>query len=307
MATTPKQTPAQEKAAIKWMAEKYGLAASLITDPKNKDLYKLFQTAIKEKWAEDQTGNAQAKFMAGLRNTNWWKTQSDTWRQMEIQRVTDPKSYQLRIKRDREKFENLAVGMGANFSEHMRDLIINQGISEGWDDKVLSQHMAAYIKRDAQGNLGGTSGQLEQQLRQVAVDNGIHMTDRFYADAARSVGQGQQTGDDWANWIRGQAAHQYGAYADQIKAGVSLKQLAAGVTSAVAGELELNPEDVGLNDELVQKAITNTDEAGKPAPLPLWKVKQMARQDVRYQSTTKAKTDQANVGMDLLKAWGFVK
>lgn len=304
---TVKQTPAQEKAAIKWMSEKYGLAASLITDPKNKDLYNLFKTAINEKWAEDTTGNAQAKFMAGLRATRWWKTQSDQWRQLEIQRVTDPKTYELRIKQDRERFNNDAQAMGANFSDHMRDVLINQGIAEGWDQKTLDQHMAAYIKRDKDGNLGGSAGTLEQQLKQVALDNGINMGDRFYADAARSVGMGKHTGDDWAAWIRKQAAAQYTAYADQITAGVDLKQLVGGVTSAVAGELELNPDNVGLHDELVQKAITNVGADGKPAPMPMWQVKQMARQDKRYQFTNRAKTDQAQVGMDLLKAWGAVK
>ena len=305
--TTPTQTPAQEKAAIKWMSEKYGLAASLITDPKNKDLYKLFQTAIREKWAEDTTGNAQSKFMAGLRNTRWWKTQSEQWRQLEVQRVTDPRTYQLRMKQNREKFERTAQAMGVNFSDHMRDLIINQGISEGWDEATLEQHMGAFIKTDAAGQLHGNAGNLAETLRGTAEANGVKFNDRFYADAARSVAQGLQSDKDWERYIREQAAQQYTAFAEQIKAGQDLKTLAAGTVGAVAGELEMDPEQLGLHDSIVQKALTNTDEQGKPAPLALWQVKQMARQDARYKQTQQFQRDSAGVGMALLKAWGAVQ
>ncbi len=302
-----KQTPAQEKAAIKWMSEKYGLAASLITDPKNKDLYNLFKQAINEKWAEDTTGNSQSKFMAGLRATKWWKTQSDQWRQLEVQRVTDPKTYELRMKANREKFTRNAGALGANFSDHMRDTLINQGISEGWDEATLNQHMAGYIKADKQGNLAGQAGTLAEQLRGVAEANGVKFNNRFYADAARSVLQGQQADKDWERYIREQAATQYSGFADQIRAGVDLKTLAAGTVSAVASELEADPDQIGLHDSIVQKALTNVGEDGKPSTLPLWQIKQMARQDPRYRQTQQFQKSAADVGMSLLKAWGGVE
>ena len=98
---TPAQKAAQAKkvkqdaATMKWVAEKYGLAYSLIQE--NPDIKALFQTALKEKWVEDTTGTAQAKFMARLRQTKWWTTQSDEWRKLAVLKATDPTTYKLRM------------------------------------------------------------------------------------------------------------------------------------------------------------------------------------------------------------------
>lgn len=298
---TPEQK--KEQATMKWVAEKYGMAYSLLTA--NPDLMKLFKTAVKEKWAEDTTGNAQAKFMQQLRQTKWWTTQSDEWRKDIVLKATDPQTWKLKQAERLHKFNTEAAKVGAgNYSDHMRNTIIHEAVSGGWDAERLDQELAKNIKRDALGRLTGQAGTLEQQLKQVAEDNGVQFGLKFYGDAARSVGQGQKTADDWATWIRDQAANQYSAYADQIRGGTNLKDLAIGVVGAIANELEEDPARMGLHDPLVQKALTNVDEHGKPRPMALWEVKQMARDDPRFMKTQAAQSDLAGIGADLLKSWG---
>ena len=306
-----KLTPAQQKylknlrASMKWVAEKYGLAYSLINE--NPDIKTLFQTAIKEKWAEDTTGTAQAKFMSRLRETKWWKTQSDEWRKLAVLKANDPTTYRLRMAEAQQKLSTIAGNMGATVGPAFRDEIIKQAISGGWDDARIEQAMAGQIMRDQSGSLLGKAGQLETELMKLGRNNGLNFSKDFYVNAARSVLSGMKSADEWGKWIREQAAQQYGAYADQIRAGVDLKEAASNITTAVAGELELDPEQVNLGDKVVQQALTNVDEKGNPAVLPLWKVKELARQDDRFIRTNTSQAAVANIGADILKKWGVWK
>lgn len=295
----------QDAATMKWVAEKYGLAYSLIQE--NPDIKALFQTALKEKWVEDTTGTAQAKFMARLRQTKWWTTQSDEWRKLAVLKATDPATYKLRMAEAQQSFLVTAGQAGATFTPAQRDALINQAVTGGWDASRLEQAMAGNINRDANGVLYGKSGVLEAELKKLAFKNGVQFSDKFYVDAARSTLSGGRTADDWGKWIREQAAQQYAGYADQIRSGVDLVEAASAVTTAVAGELDLDPMKVGLQDKLVQQALTNVDESGKPAALPLWKVKDLARQDPRFMRTTRAQTETAQIGADVLKDWGVWK
>ena len=304
-------TPAQQKylknlrASMKWVAEKYGLAYSLINE--NPDIKALFQTAIKEKWAEDTTGTAQAKFMSRLRETKWWKTQSDEWRKLAVLKANDPATYKLRMAEAQHHFDTLAGQAGATVGPKLRDDIIAQAISGGWDDTRIEQAMAGQIMRDQSGALQGKAGALETELMKLGRRNGLTFSPDFYTSAARSVLSGAKSADEWGKWIREQAANQYTAYGDQIRAGVDLADAASNVTAAVAQELDLDPMKVGLEDRVVQRAITNVDDKGNPAVLPLWKVKELARQDDRFIRTSTAQNDVANIGQDILKKWGVWK
>lgn len=306
-----KLTPAQQKylknlrASMKWVAEKYGLAYSLINE--NPDIKALFQTAIKEKWAEDTTGTAQAKFMSRLRETKWWKTQSDEWRKLAVLKANDPTTYKLRMAEAQQKLSNIAAAEGATIGPKYRDEIIKQAISAGWDDTRIEQAMAGQIARTQDGSLYGKAGQLETELMKLGQRNGLTFSKDFYVNAARSVLGGTKTADDWGKWIREQAANQYQAYGDQIRAGVDLKDAASNITTAVAQELDLDPEQVGLQDKIVQRALTNVDEKGNPSVLPLWQVKDMIRQDDRFLKTKNSQAELANIGTDILKKWGVWK
>ena len=288
------------------LGERYGVAAGLVRD--NAEIRDLFLLAVREKWAEDTTGTSQQKFMSKLRETNWWKTNTDEWRKLSILKYNDPAEFKLRFDRARMTFAAQAAKVGVqNVDPKTREILIAMGIQAGWSEDEFTEVLAQHIKRDGANALQGAAGALEQQLKDTSMRNGLRFSDQFYVDAAQSVLGRKKTAEDWQTWIREQAAAMYQPYADQIRSGMDLAEAASAVTNVVADQLELDPMQVQLTDPLVQKVLTNLDDAGKPAVLPLWKVRDMARQDDRFMRTSKAQKEVAGLGADVLKAWGVWK
>lgn len=285
------------------LGEKYGVAAGLVKD--NAEIRDLFLTAVKEKWAEDTTGTSQSKFLAKLRETNWWKSNTDEWRKLSILKYNDPAEYNNRMEAAKVKFAAQAAKVGVeNVDAKTRDILIAMGIQQGWDEDRFNAVLSQYITRDDGKALAGAAGVLERELRDVSLRNGVQFSDKFYLDAAKSVIGREKTAEDWQGWIREQAAAIYQPYADDIRSGMDLADAASAITTVVAEQLELDPMQVRLSDPLVQKALTHVDEGGKPAVLPMWKVKDLARQDERFMKTTRAQKEMAGLGSDVLKAWG---
>lgn len=288
------------------LAEQYGVAAGLIKE--NTEIRDLFVLALKEKWAEDTTGTSQQKFLSKLRETDWWKKNTDEWRKLSVLKHNDPAEYNNRMEAARVKFAASAAKVGVlNVDNQTRDSLIATGIQQGWDEDRFNAALAKYITRDGDNSLAGAAGVLEKELRDLSLRNGVRFSDKFYVSAAQSVIGQQKTADDWQMFIREQSAGMYQAYANQIRSGMDLAEAASGVTAAVAEQLELDPMQVELSDSLVQKALTNVDDAGKPAQLPLWKIKELARQDDRFMKTTRAQREMADIGTEVLKSWGVWK
>jgi len=279
------------------LAETYGMAESFLNS--NSELKKLLNRATDEQWDADL-------FKAELKNTKWFRTTSDAARKSQLMQKEDPATYKATLSASRVAAEQLAVKMGAILSGKALDKLSHYIVDYGWEDAQIQDFLGNYVKFNDQKVLGGMAGQAFQQLRTLAYDNGVSVTDDQLKTQAAYVVKGVSTMEKEAANIRGIAMGQYPAYADQIEAGVNMKDIAQPYVQAMAKVLELPDTQVDMFNPKIKMALNQAGPDGKPSPMSITDFENRLRDDPSWKQTNNAQTQVFQVGQQVLKNMGLV-
>lgn len=282
------------------LASQYGLASATINA--NKELKSLFGKAVAGQWTAD-------RFTAALKNTNWWKTTSDSARQFFMLKTSDPATFAAKWQQDALHVNDLAVklgvanmlGGGTSFSGKAMDNTLRVAtlhvLQDGWSDDQLSDWLGSFVKVN-NGIMAGAAGENWDQLHQYAYSQGMSYHWQQYYQWARGIASGTTTLEAAQSAIRNQAAARYSAWADQIKAGQSVMDLANPYINAVSQVLEIPQTELGLSNKYVQQAMTNKVQQ------PLWQFENTLRNDPTWTKTDNARESLMGVAHKVLQDFG---
>jgi hypothetical protein len=279
------------------LAERYGFAEDVIM--KNKELRSLFEKAVSEQWT-------QAEWTAQLRDTKWYSEHSAYWRETWTAEQLGGKDWETKLQTARQAVQLEAAQWGIELDEGELDKIARKYLYQGWDrpgrEGLLKKHMADEIGED--GTLGGQAADYEKAWRNLADANGLTLDDGFFIEGARQVYTGSKTAADYEKMIREQAASLYPVFADKIRAGMNVADLASGYTNTAKQLLEL--DDVKLTDPLIQEALGGVDpKSGTPSAMGLWDFKKRVKRDERWQYTQNAHSATSGLADQVLRVFGF--
>jgi hypothetical protein len=306
MATAAQKKAAAAKAAANLKAS-YGFVATLAS--KVPEIGNLMKRAIREKWTSQ-------RFQMAVADTHWWKSTPAQTRQWITQQASDPASANRNKIVGGRKVATIAgaMGLAGGITDAIaQDIWLDTQLA-GYDD----QQVRAEIYNRLSGKVpidqaGGEFGTLINQAREMAASYGYTPADldKQVKDAA---GMGLHYGDQgqdglslWETKLKNYAKSKYAAFADRIDQGETVKDIAQPYMDRYAELLEVNPQDVNLNDNLVQKWLQGTTEAGKPpAAVPVWQAEQDLRKDPRWGYTNNAKQAAAETATTIGKAFGMI-
>lgn len=282
------------------LAASYGLTQSLINS--NSDLKKLFKKAVAQNMSA-------ALFQAQLKNTGWWKNQSDTLRQYITAKYTDPATWRQKNTEAQYTMNSIAVQVGLGDLAHgnaanrrtLADAVYNS-LALGWSDARIKDWLGSKIVIGANGSLGGDAGSAFDQLHSLAYLNGMTYGG-WYVTEAKKIAQGRDTLAAAEAQIRSQAAAKYSAFAPQIKAGQNVMDLAAPYIQSVAKILEVPDTDVDLFNSHVSKAMTYS-KGGQA--YSIWQFENDLRQDPAWKKTQNAQDSATQVAHQVLQQFGQV-
>ena len=281
----------------KELAESWGWAASLVkSDP---GLQKLFKEAAAEGWT------AQA-FTAKLQNTDWFKKHSASWRKAKALQASDPATWQQQLEIQVQKLKDASARLGAQITDKQARKIANNSLMFGWDESQIQNTLAGYIN-ELKGSVhfAGQAGMDETEIRKALADNGIKMSQGSIENWVKSIARGDRTLEDAKTWVKSQAELAFPAYKDQIRAGMNVRDIAAGYTQSMADILELDGNTIKMDDKMIRKALTHKNDKGQPEQLSQTDFELILRQDPRWRTTKNAQDTVMGMGLDILKAWGF--
>lgn len=145
-----------------------------------------------------------------------------------------------------------------------------------------------------------------KSLEAYAYDNGIKLPGDFVAKKANQIAAGVKGADEVTNQLTERfVARQYPALADDLKAGLSVREAAAPYISTYAQMLEVPDSAVDLNDPLLKKALQGVNDKGEPAYTPMWKFEEQLKQDKRWQYTQNAWDEVGSKAMTLMQMFGM--
>jgi hypothetical protein len=278
------------------LAETYGMSYAFFKS--QPELWKMLNSAVEGQWTAD-------KFQAEVKNSGWWKKNSETVRQAQVLQKTDPATYKAQMEAARVAAQKMAVQSGAILSDKNVEKLAKNMVWYGWNDAQASNFLGQYVKFGENQVLGGMAGQAAKAIKSEAYKNGVAVTEQSVLNNAQYIIRGLTTMEKVQGSIREQAAGLYPAFAEQIKAGASVQDLAAPYVQVVAQELGLPDTDIDAFSPKVKAAINRTNAQGQPEAMDLNAFTQLVRNDPawRKQAGTAEKT--MNIGRQVLADMGL--
>lgn len=279
------------------LAETYGFSTAFFNSVP--ELKRLLGQAVKNQWDTDA-------FTARLKNTKWWKQTSDSNRKAQAMEKSDPATYKATLEASRAAAAQLAVKMGAVLSEGNIAKLAKNILHYGWDDAQIQNFLGQFIQFNEKHVLGGMAGTAYQQLKTTAYDNGVSLSEQALRDSAAYVVGGVSTMEKEVANIRGIAMGAFPAFADQIEAGQSMRQVAQPYVQMLAKTLELPDTDVDLNNPMIRSALNRANAQGKPEPLSMTDFVDRLKSTPDWRRTSNAQSSTFAVGKQVLQDMGLM-
>lgn len=241
--------------------------------------------------------------MAELRKTKWFKTHSEAMRKAELQRKTDPRTWEANLNQARASIRDIAAKMGAQLSDASLTKIATNVLNFGWNDSQIQDTLAGSIKMGAKDTWGGQAAVNADQLKQLAYNNGVRIGDKQLRDWLVRLGAGEDIAGFEA-YIKNTAKGAFPGFEEQLDAGMNVRDIADPYMQQMASTLELSPDSIDLFDPTIRKALQTTDADGKITQKPMWQFEQELRKDTRWLNTTNARDSLLGTAHNVLNQWG---
>jgi len=285
-------------AAMSKIAEDFGYQLAFLKS--DKELYSVFTKAVNGKW--DAT-----RFVAAVRGTKWYKTHSENWRNNTQLQYSDPASFKSKMDEQYAGLRRIAGEMGVGGTPAQFKQLATQALMMGWGDDIVRNQLTSWLgKKGATLTGTGTSGQVENAIRQTAFRNGINVSDSMIQGWAARVMGGTATIEDAQQSIREKyAASVAPGFAKELAAGQDLYDLASPYMQTMAKTLEINPGDVDLFDPTIRKALaSSSDKDGQVGSVPLWQFERDLKKDQRWLKTNGARDELDKAARSLSQMFG---
>jgi len=297
----------------------------------NPALQNILVKAVDEGWDE-------AKFLAAAQQTPWWQQNAAAIRTRIVDKAkydelrsqgldVSKTDYGLDSATIKRKIKSLAQQKGANLTEDQLDQITAQaynGFLEN-DNNALTQLIAPYIGTipailgkglpgagGATATYSGEALKNYQALQDIARQNGFKLQDILPRISTATTGgnldnavlQKLANGELDVNAIAQNArmlaaAGQPQYVRDLLNQGYDLSAVYAPYRTAMAGVLELNPDQIDLNDPTLRMGITDKGD------MNLYDYRKLLKQDNRWQYTANAAQEVSDAALRVLRDFGF--
>lgn len=278
-------------------AAQLGYAASFFyQDP---ELKALLKRAVKESWSTDRF---KGRFMA----TKWYRTHQQNERQFIELEKRDPATAAAQIAAQvatlKDKFSQSGISIDDARLKQMARLTLMYGSN---DAQIQDMMAAEFVYKP--GDTGGAVADTETQIRGLARDYGVQVNDQQLSDWIGGVISGDFTYQSLQDFVRDSARSKYLGYAKQIDAGLTVRDIASPYLTSYANILETDPNNVDLEDPLVQKALQGQmGKDGTVVPQTVYDFEKTLRSDPRWLKTKNAKDAMSGLALKIGQDFGMV-
>lgn len=285
----------------KRMAADYGFALAFMnSDP---ELKKLFNQAVKQTWTSEM-------FVAKLRASKWFEQNSASVRNAIMQETSDPATYGSNVD---QMYATVRDTYGSLFgAEGLDDKQLRAWAETahrmGWSEAQLVDRIVKGVdfEKTLRSNaLGGQAAEVKGQIDQLVSAYGVNLGDNWKANQVSKIMEGGDTAEGVRQRVQELAMREYSAFADRIQAGETVMDIADPYMQKMADMLELNPYDVDLKNDLIQKAMKQQSPDGKPAAMDLYTFEKEVRADNRWQYTANARKEVSGLTESILRSFGL--
>lgn len=278
------------------LAATYGWAYGFLNS--NPELKAKFEEAVAGTWTAE-------KFQAEIRDTEWWKSTSETRRQAQVMRNTDPATWNAAIAAEKIRVAQLAAEIGAAVPPDKLNTIARNSIELGMDEDLLRNALGQYVTFSKDGTMKGEAGMWVHAMRKYASEMGVDLSDDALKNYAQRVVRKVASSQDFESEIRERAKSLLPGHEEAIDAGSTVQDIANPYIQAMARELEIPYGSIRLDDPLIKSALNGLDANGKPSGVSVGDFQTRLRNDPRWAKTKAARDGAASVTATVLRDMGL--
>lgn len=260
--------------------------------------------AITDTWTPE-------RLTATVESSDWWRSNADTVRNLVQLQATDPATYQRTLLNATDQVILKTTQLGRQIDMPTATALALRTLTENasWDDNRLTNLVAgvAPVQHAGGGAYVNNAAQLADHMTQVAQNYGVPYTQDSMDYWLNAIQLGRDSLDGFESQMRARAKAQYPHFANQIDAGVTIRDIADPYIAQYAKTLEVPETDVTLKDPAIARALQQTGQDGQTqTSMPMWQFTRALKDDPRYDKTAQAKDDAYSTLAKVGKDFGFV-
>lgn len=287
------------------VASRFGFTAKFLNDSSSGDLQQLFDKA----WAAEKGGSEWTadRWAAEIRNTTWYKSQSETARKFATLYAVDPQEYARQRDQREESIRRAAAKVGATLEgNELREYTLKSlqlGMTSEQVDSMLASEID-YVGKGDSRRLTGGAYEVETDLRSWATKNGVEISDDWILNNAKSIAEGVITLATSKKYITGMAKKTYAAHADMIDDQSSALDAGGHYAQTISNMLGIPIGEVSMNNKLMKDLMLATDEKG--GPLNIETAKQKIRETNDWSESKTGREEINSISQGILSQFGLI-
>lgn len=257
--------------------------------------------AILDLYVRDNGYLDPTKLKNTIIGTNEWRTLTSSQRQEMMLKEQDPATWQAKRDQLASQLASQARRLGVTVDAQSLWSIADQAYTNGWQGDNDRLQSLLLTKGSVTG--GGQIAGYAASVRQKLVRYGLPVNDSQVADWARQIADGSLAEASLDEMIRNQAKAKYPHLANIIDQGLTPEDFYAPYKSALANELEINPETIDFSDPK-WSAVVDGGATGRP--MTMTEAARYARSLPEWRTTDRANAKAASLERSILSVFGKV-
>jgi hypothetical protein len=294
---------ASDEEIIEYVREELGFLAWMLEIP---ELQALVLSALRE-------GDTEEAILAGLQNTEWWRTTEPQTREWTRLQAEDPAFARRLISDVALNIRLEAMRLGIDLDPERIEAMAGEAITFGWvslEGAERGNLLRAAIFNEAKFRptdlVPGALAVTIDDLVQVADDYMITLSEDAAAVWAERIELGETDAKAFEQYIQGLSASRFPHLKGIIEQGISPRSHFEPYRQQVAALLEVNPDEVDLfNDPRFADIVELQTDQGVRS-MTLAETQKFVRQMPEWQTTMNGLTTAARTAESLLKVFGEV-
>ena len=249
---------------------------------------------------------SDAMFMAELQKTNWWRTTSRTARDFARRQVEDPETLNLDIAKKTADLKQMALDRGFTINDAALNDAALKSIQFGFSDVMVLQHLAQLTLEQAQGPSSLVQGFYGQNVRELAAQYGVPLSDTTLTKWVSDIATGNQSLNSFDAYARDLARNLYPSLAKGFDNGLTFGQMTNPYAQVASRILDIPGETIDFTDPKWAAAFTMRNDKGEQMQMSFgeWSDYLRTNSAFGYEYTDEAVSKAYNVANDLAKAFG---
>lgn len=300
--TTPQPAPSaatvsdMDKAQLR---SEYGFLAAYLDNP---EIGPIIKTATDQGWTA-------SKLQQEIEPTNWWRTTQSSARVWDARVARDPETTGAEKRKKGVDIWDTTIAMGLDLSPAQRQSLVDRLSGESlrydWSQTQLTNAIVSEI--DFTKALTGQAGTTGGQLKQIASQYLIPVSDQTIGNWTRQILSGELDAGAFTSWAKEQAKSLFPNLGNAIDAGVTVAQYTDPYKQVASQMLGIAPDSIDMKDQKWRAALQQVDpKTGNRVAMSLNEWEQELRKNpvYGYTDTNKYKEEASTLSQALLHKFG---